>query len=288
MSVDIKEQWKQAQDALNQEDIQGARALLDALVTNEAAPVRIGALARATLAGLLMVSQEEDEAALALATQAVEMCQDHGIDDLAEPYNTLASIFVAFGLPMDQPLELWEHVLTILSREQGPRSVDAACVLLDVGIARRIHGQFDASVEALEESYSILERAGGPMDLDAVVARLHLIESIDRAGKAALAHQHIQAMLKQVKHPTTQDLSVWSTALGLIGQGFSEQGRYAESDEVYAQLEHVASAELKPWVIEQRARNVARERSGEEAARQWAQEERDSIEQWSAAADEGE
>lgn len=280
MSVDIKEQWKRAQNALNQEDIQSARVLLDGIVTNEATPTRISALARASLAGLLMLSEEEDEAALALATQAVEICQVHGIDDLAEPYNTLASILVAFGLPMEQPLELWEHVLRVLSKDQGPRSVDAAFVLLDIGIARRIHGQFEASVEALEESHAILAHANGPMDLDAVVARLHLLESIDRSGKPDVAYEHIQALLEQVKHPTTRDLSVWSTALGLIAQGFSEQGRYAESDEVYAQLESVASEELKPWVVQRRAENIAKQRSGEDAAKQWAKEERDSIEQW--------
>ena len=285
MSTQIKALWTQAQDALNREDLQGARALLDVIVTREDAPARIAALARSSLAGLLMMLQQEDEAAFALATEAVGLCQTHGLDDLAEPYNTLASILVAFGLPMEQPLELWEHVLAVLSVEQGPRSVDAANVLLDIGIARRIHGQFEASVDALTQSYDILSQAFGEMDLDAVVARLHLVESLDRAGDAESSHRHITALLERAKAPASQEPSVWSTVLGLIAQGFSEQGRYEESDEVYAQLERVAQPDLLAWVAQRRADNVQRQREGEDAAARWAAEERESIEKWSDPSD---
>ncbi|REJ76892.1 MAG: serine/threonine protein kinase [Acidobacteria bacterium] len=189
------------------------------------------------------LSFSEDEEALSLAAEAVELMEGDATRDgqaLARAYTTLANVRRSLG-ELDGVDELLLAALQLLERDGAGESLDAARTHRELGRLYLRRGQASEARLHSTRSLQIFEAEGETAEAAITRTNLALIlsregaieESIDTHRRALMVFDRLYGP----EHPHS------TTTRNNLANGLMSLGRYAEAEELYRES-HRAAAEV--------------------------------------------
>lgn len=232
----LKALLEHGEQAFTQGDLEGARSAFEQALDIDDAPARDQASALDGL-GAVCASSGDLERAMQYCHQAMELLEEHEIEDVSTPYSNMASVMVMAGQEVSAALELWERALSIERARANLDQESLSSLLMDMAIAAGFVPDWPRALELIEEALSMSEALMGPTSYQALSQRIYMLECFDHLAdvkRALAASEAFVAKLPLIR--ASQDRELIEQGLPMLATALSQQGRCEEADAIFTHV----------------------------------------------------
>lgn len=289
---DLKALLEHGEQAFTQGDLEGARHAFEQALKQDDAPARQRASALDGL-GAVCASSGDLERAMQYCHQAMELLEEHEIEDVSTPYSNMASVMVMAGQEVSAALELWERALAIERARTSPDQEALSSLLMDMAIAAGFVPDWPRALELIEEALTLSEALLGPHSYQALSQRVYMLECFDHLADAKRALAASEAFIELLpKLRVSQDRELIEQGLPMLATALSQQGRCEEADAIFTHVLNELDTlddvdpELLDAITENRDANDVFRHQILMTAAQWETEEELSVMAYQGADDD--